>query len=50
MKKLLVNYGGILFFYLIVVFGVLSLCSNNTMNKPKSSGLTTFSTLTRRVK
>ena len=33
MKKLLVNYGGILFFYLIVVLGVLSLCTNNINSK-----------------
>ena len=41
MKKLLVNYGGILFFYLIVVLGVLSLCTNNINSKTNSFKATT---------
>ena len=31
MKKVLINYGGILLFYMIIVFGVLFLCANNSL-------------------
>jgi hypothetical protein len=33
MKKLMTNYGGILIFYIIVILGVLSLCTPKTAAK-----------------
>ncbi|MBQ6841001.1 MAG: hypothetical protein IJO63_02670 [Bacilli bacterium] len=37
MKKVLVNYGGIFFFYIIIVLGVISLCSGTPAGTTKSS-------------
>jgi hypothetical protein len=42
MKNILVNYGGIILFYIIVVFGVLSLCTNNMTNDNNSSFTTSY--------
>lgn len=41
MKKVLVNYGGILLFYLVIVFGVLFLTSNNISTNTKPNGFST---------
>jgi len=43
MKKVLVNYGGIVLFYMIIVLGVLFLCaSNSSVNStPSSFGIST---------
>jgi len=40
-KKVLVNYGGLLLFYLIIVLGVLFLCTNGAPSTAKPSGFTT---------
>lgn len=37
MKKVLVNYGGIVLFYLIMIFGVLLLCTGNSTSSSKNS-------------
>ena len=36
MKKVLVNYGGIALFYIIIVFGALYLCTSNSTTKNSS--------------
>ena len=43
MKKLMVNYGGVLIFYIITILGVIYLCTPNNNVRRQNFKFTTYS-------
>ena len=47
MKNLLVNYGGILIFYIVAILGIIYLCFPNSNVKSNNFKLSTFTEVTK---